>query len=402
MRFAFRNLLRRPARSLMLLTLISVTISCLLFIQGVYGGMIQAIIQNAITKDCGYIVLENELYQNSENLKNSLKLSETLELIEANFGQIPSLRRIQTRGLIQTALISRGIEFVGLDLSAEANNTGLKQSLAEGSFLSYEDQNGVLVGAVLASEMGIKVGSKVVIRVQDKAGDLTASAMRVRGILDAANPKIDRFRVFTNLRAAQNLLNTPNEVSQIGLFPHEIKRLESTVSEIRKKFPKSIRISTWREFYPAFALGEKMMDIVNLVLISIAFIAVGLGIFDSVLISMLERIREFGILMAIGTPGGWIQGIILCEGFIIGTLGFIIGSLLGTSLLAYFHYNPIDLSVFGSGPKAFGLIPKVPTDFKLNYYLYSGAVLLVSLLVSCTVPITILHRLKPIQSLRFT
>lgn len=401
-RFALRNLLRRPARSIMLLSLIAITILCLLFIQGVYGGMIQAIIDNAIQKDCGYIILENIEYQHSESLKHTLRLQQTIDLLKQSIGDIPSLRRIKTKGLAQTAMISRGIEFIGLDLADDAYNEGLKGALIDGSFLDSADRNGVILGNVLASDMGVKVGSKIVIRTQDTGGDLTATAMRVRGILDASNPKVDRIRVFASLETIQDLLSAPDQVCQIGLFPESIDQLDDLLIKIQKQFPNHIRISTWREFYPAFAIGEKMMDIVNIVLISIAFIAVGLGIFDSILVSMLERIREFGILMAIGTPQSKIHSLILSEGLILGTLGFLFGSILGTLLLGYFHHNPIDLSVFGTGPQAFGLIPKVPTDLKLKYYLYSGAVLLVSILVSCTVPIWILHRLKPVQSLRFT
>ena len=205
-----------------------------------------------------------------------------------------------------------------------------------------------------------------------------------------------------NLRRAQKFLLTPGQITQIGLFPRNLDDLDQMVQSLRERFPEEVRIDTWRDFYPAFAIGEEMMDIVNLVLISIAFVAVGLGIFDSILISMLERMREFGILLALGTPDGRIRNLILTEGIILGFLGYCVGAFLGTILLLYFHHHPIVLTIFGSGPQTFGLIPRVPADIRLEYYLYSAIVLCLAIFISCAVPVWILKRLKPVQSLRFT
>jgi ABC-type lipoprotein release transport system permease subunit len=385
----------------MILLLLSVTLTGLLFIQGVYGGMVESIVENAIEKDCGYVVIENTAFRDDRTLSNSLESGPTLSKISKVIGETPLLARLLCQGLIQTALSGKGIELVGLNLSNGRELRGLRESLVEGSFLKSDDSRGVLIGRSLANDLGVQIGAKLVIRAQSLDGELTASAVRVRGLLDASNPRVDSMSVFLGLDHLQALLKSPGKISQVGLFPARVDQLDILVEKLSLELGDKVRVETWEGYYPAFAIGEEMMDMVNLILVSIAFLAVGLGVFDVILISMLDRMREFGILLALGTPYSKIRNLIVLEGLILGFVGYVIGAIGGSILLWYFHINPMDLSVFGNGPKTFGMIPYIPTAIHLEYYLRCFIILTFAMLISCSIPVYILKKLNPVQSLRF-
>ena len=393
------NLWRRPSRTCLILVLISVGLCGLLFLQGFYAGMVTDLVQNAILKDCGHIILQNTKFKHGRELKHSLDEDKILRKIQSLPPSVQPVSRILCDGIAASAGRQRPIVLIGLHSQRESGVTELDRSLIEGKFSIEEGQ--ALIGKDLADKLDLEPGNKLIVKAQNQKQEIISAAFRVQGILKAHNPGIDLLSVFIPISQAQNLLEMTGKTTQINLFLSDPQDMNTLRDQLKTELGKTVRVDTWQQLYPGFAMAENALEIVNLICCIIVFLAVGMGIFDVILVSILERVREFGILLSLGTPFDWIRHLIFMEGLIMGVLGFFLGSVAATVLLLYFQQNPIDLGIFGNGLSDFGMIPNLRPDLRPRYFLISSAFLLLVVLITTAVPLKILRKLNPVQSIHF-
>ncbi len=153
----------------------------------------------------------------------------------------------------------------------------------------------------------------------------------------------------------------------------------------------------WDELYPLLIEMRDMMDIFNWLSYAIVFAVAALGIFGVILMSILERMREFSIMMAIGTPYGNIRYQVISEAFIMALIGYIIGAILGFGFLVYTASNGIDLRYYQAGLESFGLNAILYADIRYYYFLQAFASVFFATFISVLWPLYVLKKIKPIE-----
>jgi len=190
----------------------------------------------------------------------------------------------------------------------------------------------------------------------------------------------------------------PEGVSQISVILHDEKDLISLQSSLQKKFP-DLEIMRWDELYPALMQSRVMMKGFNLVTSLLVFGVAGLGIFGVMLVSVLERLREFGIMLAIGTSFARICGIIFTESLILGIVGFAAGALLGGVTLFYFYRHGLDLTIFSAGLEEFGMDAITYALIRPSYFITAFVAIMFATFVSVLFPLRILKKANPIEAI---
>lgn len=399
LRIAVASLRRRQARSLLVVLMIAMSLWGLLFMEGLYDGMTEQVIDNAIRSDSGDI----SIFARDSRLDPGLdKIIGEPAAIGAVLGQDPRVRshvsRLRQDGLLATAHYARNGAIYGIDLAGEDRHGRLASYLHKGVYGFGDRERGALLGYRLAEKMKVEIGSKVVLSAQNSDNDVAALALRVTGILKTNNMGLDENAIFIDLAKARELLMVPVGVSQISMLLHDKQDIAPLRQELAARFA-ALDVLSWDVLYPALIQGREMMEIFNLITSLLVFCVAGLGIFGVMLVSVLERLREFGIMLAIGTSFKEVRVMVFAESFILGLSGYLAGALLGGLTLLYFRRYGLDLTIFSAGLDAFGMDAITYALIKPDYFLTALAAVSGATLVSVLLPLRVLRKARPMEAI---
>ncbi len=400
-RLAWASLLRRATRSSMVVLMICVSLWGLLLMQGIYDGMTEQMISNAIRSDSGQLSLFGRGYRSDPALGTLLdRTKEAQGKLTAFLDEDPRVgsyvKRLRQNGLVATAHYSRNTEIYGVDLTHEKVHGHLQNYLVLGEYGFGKQANGAIIGAKLAKKLQVSIGKKIILSAQDSHSEVTSIALRVTGIIKTNNLGLDENAVFIGLGKARKFLGVRQGVSQISIMIDDEELLASLQNDMQKALPE-LDILRWDEMYPALMQSRVMMKGFSLVISIMIFGIAGLGILGVMLVSVLERLREFGIMLAIGTGFAQIRIIILVESLFMGLSGFVAGALCGGLSLLYFKIFGLDLTIFSEAFEEFGMDAVTYAIIRPEYFITSFAAVVLATLVSVYFPLRMLKKSRPIE-----
>jgi ABC-type lipoprotein release transport system permease subunit len=254
--------------------------------------------------------------------------------------------------MISSTRQATGVKIVGVNPKEEALVTELDSLLSEGEYFP-DISNPILIGEKLAEKLQVKVKAKVVLTFQDVNGSITAARFRVAGILKSTSISINESSAFV-------LRNDLNRLLNIGDAAHEIAystQTETNDDEIARTLGaqfNSLQVESWRELSPALVFMEQWMAASLKILIVIIMSALAFGIVNTMLMAVLERIHELGMLMALGMKRGRVFSMVVLETIFLSTIGGPLGLLAGYSTIRWLAKRGIDLSDYSAGLEAIG------------------------------------------------
>ncbi|WLE95464.1 MAG: FtsX-like permease family protein [Candidatus Electrothrix communis] len=398
-KIARASLARRGLRSLLVVMMIAVSLWGLLLIEGVYEGMIEQMINNAIRSDSGHLSLFAKDYRSDPDLSRQVHEVPAIKTALEQDTRVRSFaERIKQDGLAATAHASRGAVIIGMDLEKEEQHGRLAEYLQKGEFSFGKKGKGIILGFKLADTLRVRIGSKIILSAQDMHAEVASAAFRVTGILKTNNMGLDERAVFIDLNKMRKMLSVPEGLSQIAVIVYEQDQLAEVQEDLHTRFP-DLDILRWDELYPALMQSKVIMDGFNMVISGMIFCVAALGIFGVILVSVLERIREFGIMLAIGTRFGLIRNIILAESFFLGLIGFVFGSLIGGANLYYFKVYGLDLSAFSDAFDEFGMDAITYAVIRPSYFVTAFVAVLLATFFSVLIPLRVLKKSNPIEAI---
>jgi len=394
---AWLSLWRRKTRSLMVIIMIALSLAGLLGLQGLYDGMITHLINTTIRSDSGEISLYAKEYRLNKSLDHILSSVSQIEKKLLTVEGIKSYSvRLQQEGLIATAHKSLGATLKGISLEREQNFGQFNAFTTKGTYNFGEKNKGALIGSSLAKKLHLDIGSRVVFTAQDATGEINSISFRISGILKTGNPALDENSVFVSMGKISQFLNLKESATQIALRVNEADNIKKVQKELQILFP-NIDVLRWDELYPLLIQMRDIMEIFNLASYVIVFIVAALGIFGVILVSVLERMREFSIMLAIGTPYNMVRNQIIIEASLLGFIGYMAGAFLGWISLVYMSTAGIDLRSFEAGLEMYGYSAIMYADMHLYYFFQAFFAVFFATLLSVIWPLRILKKIKPIQ-----
>lgn len=394
---AWLSIWRRKTRSLMVIMMIALSLSGLLGLQGLYDGMISHLINTTIRSDSGEVSLYAKEYRLTKSLDHRLS---PLSTYEEAFSKIDAIEaysvRLEKEGLIATAHKSLGATLKGISLNNEQHFGELHAFITEGTYSFGTDNKSALIGATLAKKFNLTINSRVIFTAQDASGEINAISFRISGILKTGNPTIDENSVFISMEEMSHFLNLQNSATQIALRIKESSNIQEVQKELQERFPDT-DVLRWDELYPLLIQMQEWMNIFNLASYVIVFVVAALGIFGVMLVSVLERMREFSIMLAIGTPYTTVRNQILLEASFLGLIGFVAGALLGWILLFYMSTSGVDMRSFEAGLELYGYSAIMYANMHLYYFFQAFFAVFFATLLSVIWPLYMLRKIKPIQ-----
>lgn len=381
----------------MVIMMIALSLSGLLGLQGLYDGMISHLINTTIRSDSGEISLYAKEYRLHKSLDYRLS---PLSKYENAFSNIEGLDaysvRLEQEGLIATAHKSLGATLKGISLENEQNFGQMSAFITQGEYSFGKGNKGALIGSALAKKFNLSIGSRVIFTAQDVTGEINSISFRISGILKTGNPAIDDNSIFVSMEKMSKFLNLQQSATQIALRVKDTESIEKVQKKLQTMFP-DVEVLRWDELYPLLIQMQELMNIFNLASYAIVFIVAALGIFGVMLVSVLERMREFSIMLAIGTPYKIVRNQIIMEASFLGIIGYVAGAFLGWIFLFYMSTVGVDLRSFEAGLEMYGYSAIMYANMHLYYFFQAFFAVFFATLLSVIWPLRMLKKIKPIQ-----
>ncbi|MEE8552187.1 MAG: FtsX-like permease family protein, partial [Desulfobacterales bacterium] len=349
---ASRNVIRNWRRTLVTTLAMGFAGFIMILFASLTEGLLYTSERNAVAMNLGDMQIHAEGYRDDPDLYKRIGNASDLvrKLQQAGFH---AAQRVYGFGLAAAGSASAGVQLRGIDLTNEATVTQIHKHVMQGNWLADTDPKGVVIGKKLGRTLNVKPGDEVVIIGQATDGSMANDLYTVRGILKSIGEEVDRAGFFMVERAFRELMVLPQGAHEITIMrPDRSRDLESATTQVAALAP-GYETLHWRSLRPVIARILDLADSQTIVMILITYVAVAMIVLNAMLMSVFERIRELGVMKAIGVTPWQILLLVYVEAMTQVTVASLIALSSGWSIARYFQNNGIDLSAI-AGSTSFG------------------------------------------------
>lgn len=401
LRLAWRNLWRNRRRSLINIASMGFGLAAIMFGQSLLVSLQRQLIEKATGSITGHLRIQRRDVDEPKFPGKYMKdLEAAARLLDADPRVEVWGKRIHLTGLVSSPTASLGALICAVEPEKERRLTDMATYLKEGTYLAGHPK-GVVMGRRIAGRLDIRLGEKVVIMAQASDGSMGADAFRVVGLHETGSESFDGQIIWIPYAAMQELLVRPGQANQLAVKLKDIEAVPAVAAELNARLtePETHAIS-WREIDREIIGVQEFQNGILSVVLVVVFTVVALGILNTQLMSLFERVREFGVLMAIGARPDWVLKLILVESALLGVCGTLFGLAVGAALIAHYGRAGLHLPV----GEAFSYFLPFPSVIYLRpsygaHAFACASVFLVTLLASLP-PALRAKRLKPAEALR--
>jgi putative ABC transport system permease protein len=361
LRLALRNLWVNPKRTTLTLISMVLGIAALTVLGALNDGWLRQMQDNFVLSLTGHVQLHARGFEDSRDLSLRLKDSTRIrKLIETDQHVTGWTRRVRSSGLATRGGVSAGIQIVGVDPEQETWVTRMHHKLLRGEWLKPGLRGDLLLGSTVARNLGAELGDRVVLTAQAPDGGMTAEVFRLRGILQAGAPQIDRTLALVNLGTLQQWLGLGDSVTDLVL---RVGRHRDAAA-VKHRFltelaDDDVEVMGWQDLDPMVGQWLRFSQAYGLVLILVVAALVLVEVLNTMLMALNERSRELGILSALGTRGRQLFLMVLLEGLTLIGLGALLGYGLGAAAVLSLGTHGVDLSAFANAFRFFYMSPVI-------------------------------------------
>ena len=399
-KIAWRNIWRSRTRSGVVIGAIILGIWALIFMISFTSGMIDSYVKNAVENSIGHIQVHQEAFKEDADIDFHFKPTEKqLQDLKS----IPGVQGVAPRSLVNAMIGSsrstNGVQVQGVNPSDEQLVSSLPSKIIEGAYLSEKTKHPLVIGDALAKKLGVKIRSKVVLTFQDLDGNITAGAFRVVGIFDTGNKLFDEGLTYVRRKDLNELLGEDGIAHELSFFLTDPDRLGEIQIAVQKQLP-GLLVESYSEVSPDLKLYEGQIQTSATIFMTIIMLALMFGIINTMLMAVLERFRELGMLMAVGMNKLRVFTMIVLETIMLATVALFPGLLLGWGTVKYFSIKGIDMSAFSKGLEQFGMAQIVYPSLETAIYQQLAVAVAITAVLGALYPAWKAISLKPVEAIR--
>ncbi|MDQ1769965.1 FtsX-like permease family protein [Labilibaculum sp. A4] len=398
---AWRNIWRSPLRSGIIIAAISVGMSAGVFTTTFTKGWMNQRLEAGVETEASHIRIQQPKFGENYDLKESIPNSESLVNEISKLDHINGISpRIVIQSMLASAETGTGVKIIGINPEKEKTVTNLHSKLSEGKYFEGVKRNPILIGAKLAKKLKVKMRSKVVITVQDASGNITGGAFRVCGIFDITSGMFEETNVFVRKTDLARLLDLESSVSHEILVHLDDTELIDQQSLLLKNKHKNLLVQTWKESMPELGYINEIGNLYTYIFVIIILLALGFGIVNTMLMVILERIKELGMLMAIGMSKARIFGMLMLETVLLTFTGGFTGILLGLGATYATMEKGIDLSDYAAGLEDMGYSSHIYPVVELETLVTIAILVLITGIAASVYPARKALKYNPAEAIR--
>ena len=380
-RLAARGVLREARRSLLTASALALGLALLMFTRSLADGGHEDWINAGVRMGAGHVLFQAPGYRESRSLDDRLSGKQAsaavaaLASLEGPLAPLATTVRLSTNGLASSASSALPVVIDGVDPETEAGFSQAAARLTEGRYLEPGDRLAAYVGQGLAERLGLSLGSRFVLTAQAADGEIQGQLVRLVGVFRTGLPEVDEGLVHIPISTARSWLAAGDAATTVGAILPASRVVPEVVRAVRSDIgADDLRVLSWQEAYPELDAAVRIDDYGDYVFHAILFAIIALAVLNTVLMAVLHRKREFGVLQALGLTPAETGLLVFTEGMLLTALAGVVGMIAGVALTWVFFRDGLDFSALMSEEMTFGGIvidPVIAPDFRMVQVLQS-------------------------------
>jgi ABC-type lipoprotein release transport system permease subunit len=403
LRLALRNLWRNPRRTLLTAGATFFAVGLTIFMEALGAGTHVHWIEEIVRMYPGHVEVMAQGYREHRTLDYGIDLDAEqvarLDQVRGIEGWAP---RVETWALTMPDLegeLGRAAMLVGVDPKREERLSDLSDALREGRFVDGE--RGLVLGFLLARSMDLEIGDSVILLSSDYYGSQAADRYQLVGTLELGVTEFDQSLALLPLEEIQQFLDYGERVSHVALFAEQSEKTEAIAADASSIFDDDYEVVPWPTLMPDFAQLITLDDVANRLSLAILILVAGFGLLNTVLMTVLERVHEFGLMRAIGAKPRTLFLSVMLEASILALLGIAAGVLVAIPLVLYMEGHPIPLTGIGAeAMELFSVDPLLSFELQRKNLIGSSSIMFVVALMAALPPAWRASRGAPVDVMR--
>ncbi|MDJ0701241.1 MAG: FtsX-like permease family protein [Woeseiaceae bacterium] len=398
-RLAWRNLWRNHRRTFIMLSAISIGVWAMIFMIALMRGMVEDMLRDGIAVLPGHVQVHHRDFLDDPSVSNVVPLADSE--IAAAMQQAGIERwgsRVRVPAVVSSERESRGVTLLGVDPARERGLTFVDYEAVEGRFIEAIDDRGIVIGRKLAETLETELGKRIVLMSQSPDNEIVDRGFRIVGLFEAEMESLEESWVFAGKQTAQRLLRIDDRVTEVFALGDDYRNTDVIYEKVSSAIDADAAVQRWTEIDTYLGTMMGVMDGFVLVWVIVVFLALSFGLVNTLVMAVFERVREIGLMLALGMQPRSILGQIIIESMLLLAIGLAIGNVLAWAAVKPLE-SGIDISIVSDGMEMMGvsgmLYPKlVPGDVIL-----ANVVVLILGFVASLSPAWRASRYEPVEAI---
>ena len=397
---AWRNLWRNHRRTFIMLGAVSVGAWAMIFMTALTQGMANQMIEDGISALPGHVQVHHPDYRDDPNINNLVPMPDS-ELQQRFEGAdvVAWATRIKVPAVVTSERDSRGVTLLGIDPARERAFSFVDYSDVDGRFLEGVDDNGIVIGRELAETLDTELGKRIVLMSQDPDNEVADRGFRIVGLFGANIPAFEETYVFIGKETARELLGVGDYVTEVVVLGDDYRDVEAVYEETRSIVDgDSVVVNRWTELDTYLGTMLSVMDGFVLVWVVVIFLALSFGLVNTLVMAVFERVREIGLMLALGMKPRSILGQVVLESMLLLVIGLAIGNLVAWLTIKPLE-SGIDISIVAEGMEMMGAASTLYPNLRMSDVVLANVVVLVLGFLASLSPAWRASNLEPIEAI---
>jgi len=401
-KLAWRNLWRNYRRTLIMLLAIALGAWAMIFMTALLRGMVDDMVRQGISALPGHVQVHAWAYRDDPSVTHRLPAPDANLLDVLNGGQVVAWSsRVKVPAMISSEYENRGVILLGIDPQGEIALGFNEEDIVEGRFLDGSDDRGIVIGRKLMQRLETRLGKRVVLMSQDPDNDIAEGGFRVVGVFRAEMENREETLVYAGRNVVQAMLGIGTGVSEIAVLGNHYEQPEEIATVIRSAVSEEHEVLSWLDLDPYLATMMRVMNGFVLVWMVVIFLALSFGLVNTLMMAIFERVREIGLMRALGMRPSAIVYQVLVESVMLLVLGLLVGNLTAIGTVVSLK-DGIDISAVSQGMEMMGASSMLfPVLLWPDLLLANGVVIVLGVITSL-LPAWRAARYHPVEALSRT
>jgi ABC-type lipoprotein release transport system permease subunit len=397
---AWRNVWRNKKRSGVIVAAIACGLWGGLLISGLFYGMQEQMVRSAISDRTAHIQIHAKGFLDRKEI--GLIIPDGHKVLDS-VRRVPGVKyatgRVVISGMASSPTTATGVMMYGIVPSDEEHISDISTKMVDGTYFQSDIRNPIIAGKDLVKKLALKEGNKTVLTAQDLNGDISAGAFRITGIFKTVSSQFDKTTIFANRDDLARIFNLDGQLHEIAIIVDDINRIPAITAELQTMFP-NLSVESWEELAPELSLMTDTTMQFLVIFIVIVLLALAFGTTNTMLMGVIERVRELGVIVALGMSHGRIFLMIVLETVFLAITGGVVGMILSYASIEILYRTGINLSIVSKGLAAFGSSEILRPILPWQAYPIIGAFVVITAIIAAIYPAIKAIKLNPVEAIR--
>lgn len=405
---AWRNVWRNKRRTALTILAVAFGIWLIVVMRGLQFGSYAEMVDTSVKRGPGHLQVQRKGYWDEKTLRHSFPLADA---DTAAIRAIPCVAHLSPK-LAVDALVgvgdenTTGAQIVGVVPSLEQAMTVFGTgAVVEGRFLTDQDTTGVVIGRTMATNLRAKLGDELAVFTQARDGSMAATLLTITAIFHTGEQGMDGFVAICHIALVQETLVSQGRATAIAVTVDDVRNLNAVKRTLDEMLRTGSETSRWDvlgydRLMPALSQSIAFDDASGVVFLILLLVVIAFGILNTILMSVMERYHEFGVMMGIGMKPRLIAGLVVIESLFVSGIGLVLGNVAGYATNAWWQANPVRLESAREAYELYGFDPVLVAVPDLAQQATWTVVILALTILVALWPAWVAMRFRPVEAIR--